>query len=207
MDKETRRLLMDVEIAVSSRHPREASLFLKYSTLVNAQVPSTMKYPTLELYLPKSLVQLISKRKLLTEPKVRYFGKHIVEDVRVIHRNNVTHCNLNPENMLVSEGMVLKILGFESSIQDSLRSTRPIITNEMKRVERTNTTSLIFHQDSLSVPEAQLSRTSEIVRGLEVWQKQVPGIPREARVVHKNVYKKDVKGHKGKHPLEEVSNL
>lgn len=38
---------MDVEIAVSSRHPREASLFLKYSTLVNAQVPSTMKYPTL----------------------------------------------------------------------------------------------------------------------------------------------------------------
>ncbi|KAF9338397.1 hypothetical protein BGZ91_008874 [Linnemannia elongata] len=80
-------------------------------------------YPRQELYLPKSLVQPIPKPKLLTDAKVRYFGKHIVEDVRVIHRNNVTHCNLNPENVLVSEGMVLKILGFESSIHDSLRST------------------------------------------------------------------------------------
>ncbi|KAH7030246.1 hypothetical protein BKA57DRAFT_443589 [Linnemannia elongata] len=70
-----------------------------------------------------SVSQLISKRKLLTEPKVRYFGKHIVEDVRVIHRSNVTHCILNPEIMLVSEGMVLMIPGFESSIHESLRFT------------------------------------------------------------------------------------
>ncbi|KAG0073722.1 hypothetical protein BGZ90_011356 [Linnemannia elongata] len=91
-------------------------------------------YPRQELYLPKSLVQPIPKPKLLTDAKVRYFGKHIVEDVRVIHRNNVTHCNLNPENVLVSEGMVLKILGFESSIHDSLRSTVPATGKLYKRI-------------------------------------------------------------------------
>lgn len=76
-----------------------------------------------ELCLPKNLASLMNKRKFLTEPEVRYFGKQIVEGVRAIHRNKITHRDLNPGNILFGEGMILKISNFGSSIPYSQKST------------------------------------------------------------------------------------
>ncbi|KAG0060264.1 hypothetical protein BGZ90_004104 [Linnemannia elongata] len=76
-----------------------------------------------ELCLPKNLASLMDKRKFLTEPEVRYFGKQIIEGVRAIHRNKIIHRDLNPGNILVGEGMVLKISSFGSSIPKSQKST------------------------------------------------------------------------------------
>ncbi|KAF9542575.1 hypothetical protein EC957_001868 [Mortierella hygrophila] len=69
-----------------------------------------------ELCLPRNLASLMAKRKFLTEPEVRYFGKQIVEGVRAIHRNKIIHRDLNPGNILVGDGMVLKISSFGSSV-------------------------------------------------------------------------------------------
>ncbi|KAF9156162.1 hypothetical protein BG015_007060 [Linnemannia schmuckeri] len=52
-----------------------------------------------ELCLPRNLASLMAKRKFLTEPEVRYFGKQIVEDARDIHRNGIIHRDLNPGNI------------------------------------------------------------------------------------------------------------
>lgn len=76
-----------------------------------------------ELCLPRNLASLMSKRKFLTEPEARYFGKQIVEGVRVIHRKGIIHRDLNPGNILVGEGMVLKISNFGSSVSKSEKLT------------------------------------------------------------------------------------
>ncbi|KAF9127914.1 hypothetical protein BGX30_014538 [Mortierella sp. GBA39] len=72
-----------------------------------------------ELCLPRNLASLMAKRKFLTEPEVRYFGKQIIQGVRAIHRNKIIHRDLNPGNILVGEGMVLKISSFGSSVHMS----------------------------------------------------------------------------------------
>ena len=85
---------------------------------------SDMMYLRQELCLSRDLASLMTKRKFLTEPEVRFFGKQIVKGVRVMHRNKIIYRDLNPRNILIGEGMVLKISSFGSSIPKSQKSTK-----------------------------------------------------------------------------------
>ncbi|KAF9123359.1 Cell cycle serine/threonine-protein kinase cdc5/MSD2 [Mortierella sp. 14UC] len=84
---------------------------------------SSGMYLRQELCLPRDLASLMAKRRFLKEPEVCYFANHLVAGLRAIHRSGIIHRDLNPANVLVGEGMVLKISNFGSAIHKSEKVT------------------------------------------------------------------------------------
>ncbi|KAF9094326.1 Serine/threonine-protein kinase plk2 [Mortierella sp. AD031] len=80
---------------------------------------SSGMYLRQELCLPRNLSVLMANRKFLTDPEVRFYAKQLVLGLRAIHRHDIIHRDLNPGNILVGEGMVLKIANFGSAISRS----------------------------------------------------------------------------------------
>ncbi|KAK3831045.1 MAG: kinase-like domain-containing protein [Linnemannia gamsii] len=76
-----------------------------------------------ELCLTRNLASLMAKRRFLTEPEVCYFANQLVEGLRAIHRTGYIHRDLNPDNILVGEGMVLKVSNFGNAIHKSVEVT------------------------------------------------------------------------------------
>ena len=60
----------------------------------------------------QSLLNLVNKRKILTEPEVRYFMSQLIFGVRYIHANQIVNRDLKLGNLFLSENMVLKIGDF-----------------------------------------------------------------------------------------------
>ncbi|KAG0277598.1 Serine/threonine-protein kinase plk2 [Linnemannia exigua] len=84
---------------------------------------SSGMYLRQELCLTRDLASLMAKRRFLTEPEVCYFANQLIEGLRTIHRSGFIHRDLNPENILVGEGMVLKISNFGNAIHKSEQAT------------------------------------------------------------------------------------
>ncbi|KAF9108935.1 Serine/threonine-protein kinase plk1 [Mortierella sp. GBA35] len=65
-----------------------------------------------ELCNPRSFWTLLCARGALQEFEVRYFGRQLLEGLKHIHDLGLIHCDLKPDNVLIGNGMVLKIADF-----------------------------------------------------------------------------------------------
>ncbi|KAG0351166.1 Serine/threonine-protein kinase plk2, partial [Mortierella sp. AD032] len=62
-----------------------------------------------ELCHPRDFWQLLNKRGALLEEEVRYYGIQLLDGLAFMHDRGILHCDLKPNNILISKGMVLKI--------------------------------------------------------------------------------------------------
>ncbi|KAG9063088.1 Serine/threonine-protein kinase plk1 [Linnemannia hyalina] len=79
---------------------------VKYFGLVND--PSG-KFPLFELCRPLDLFDLIRNRGHLTYPEVSYFGLGIAAGIAHLHEKTVIHCDLKPENVLITSDMQVRV--------------------------------------------------------------------------------------------------
>ncbi|KAF9142624.1 Serine/threonine-protein kinase plk1, partial [Mortierella sp. GBA39] len=79
---------------------------VKYFGVVN--YPSG-KFPLFELCRPLDLSDLIRNRGRLTYPEVRYFGLGIAAGIAHLHDKEVIHCDLKPENVLITSDMKVRV--------------------------------------------------------------------------------------------------
>ncbi|KAJ3226763.1 Cell cycle serine/threonine-protein kinase cdc5/MSD2 [Clydaea vesicula] len=69
-------------------------------------------YMTLELCEGKTFVEMLKKRKRLTEPEVRYFMFQLLDAVRYMHENKVIHRDLKLGNIFLTKDLKVKIGDF-----------------------------------------------------------------------------------------------
>ncbi|KAJ9581341.1 hypothetical protein L9F63_023479 [Diploptera punctata] len=74
-------------------------------------------YIILEICQNRSMVELLTRRKILTEPEVRYYMKQIMSGVKYLHDNSIAHRDLKLGNLLISEDMQVKIGDFGLSTE------------------------------------------------------------------------------------------
>jgi len=58
------------------------------------------------------MVHVLTKRKTLTEPEVRYYMQQLVDGCRYIHGRKIIHRDLKLGNMLLDSQMHVKIADF-----------------------------------------------------------------------------------------------
>ncbi|XP_073451644.1 serine/threonine-protein kinase PLK2-like isoform X1 [Aquarana catesbeiana] len=75
-------------------------------------------YLVLEYCRHKSLAHILSIRKILTEPEVRYYMKQILLGVQYLHLNRIIHRDLKLSNCLIAKNMTVKIgdLGLATTV-------------------------------------------------------------------------------------------
>ena len=54
-------------------------------------------------------MELLKRRKRLTEPEVRYYGWQLLDAVRYMHRRSIIHRDLKLGNLFLTKDMKLKI--------------------------------------------------------------------------------------------------
>ncbi|KAI3386885.1 hypothetical protein SNEBB_004529 [Seison nebaliae] len=71
----------------------------------------------------QDLSKLLEKRNKLTIVECRFFMRHIMEGVKFIHDKNYVHCDLKPNNIFLSDGLIPKIgdFGLITSIYEDER--------------------------------------------------------------------------------------
>ncbi|KAG9072111.1 Serine/threonine-protein kinase plk2 [Linnemannia hyalina] len=80
------------------------------------------------LYQPRDFYALLINRAPLPVAEIKFYGKQLVAGLKFILEAGIRHCDLKPENVLVAEGMQLKISDFGLSEESSVRSTRTVGT-------------------------------------------------------------------------------
>lgn len=60
----------------------------------------------------QSLVHVLKQRKTLTEPEVRFYMKQLIDGCKYIHHQRIIHRDLKLGNMLLNDGMQVKIADF-----------------------------------------------------------------------------------------------
>ena len=60
----------------------------------------------------QTLTELLSERKTLTEPEVRYYVAQLAEGIAHLHARNILHRDLKLANILLGHGLVVKIGDF-----------------------------------------------------------------------------------------------
>jgi len=73
-------------------------------------------YIILELCTKKSMKELMTRRRTLTEPQIAYFVKEIAEAIQCIHNALVIHHDIKLSNIFISDEMVPKVGDFGLSI-------------------------------------------------------------------------------------------
>ncbi|KAF9539212.1 Serine/threonine-protein kinase plk2 [Mortierella hygrophila] len=76
------------------------------------------------LYQPRDFYVLLINRAPLPVAEIKFYGKQLVAGLSFILEAGIRHCDLKPENVLVAEGMQLKISDFGLSEESSVKSTR-----------------------------------------------------------------------------------
>ncbi|KAJ3082840.1 Cell cycle serine/threonine-protein kinase cdc5/MSD2, partial [Quaeritorhiza haematococci] len=69
-------------------------------------------YMILELCENKTFVDMLKKRRRLTEPEVRYYMYQLLDAVRYMHQNRVIHRDLKLGNLFLTRDMALKLGDF-----------------------------------------------------------------------------------------------
>ncbi|KAF9280724.1 hypothetical protein BGZ88_012025 [Linnemannia elongata] len=76
----------------------------------------------MQLYVPPDFHSLLVNRSPLSIVEIKFFGKQLVAGLSYIHKAEIRHCDLKPENVLVDRGMQLKIIDFRLSEELFVRS-------------------------------------------------------------------------------------
>ncbi|KAH3669016.1 hypothetical protein WICMUC_005115 [Wickerhamomyces mucosus] len=104
-DKTKTKLLSEIKIHKSMSHPNIVQFVDCFEDDVNV-------YILLEICPNQSLMDLLKKRKVLTEPEVRYFMTQIIGGIRYMHTRRVIHRDLKLGNIFFDPEMNLKIGDF-----------------------------------------------------------------------------------------------
>ena len=85
-------------------------------------------YMILEVCENRTFVEMLRKRKRLTEPEVAYYMWQLLEAVEYMHKNNVIHRDLKLGNLFLTRDMVLKIgdFGLAANIKNEGERKRTI---------------------------------------------------------------------------------
>lgn len=104
-DKTKTKLLSEIKIHKSMAHPNIVQFVDCFEDDVNV-------YILLEICPNQSLMDLLKKRKVLTEPEVRFFMTQIIAGIRYMHTRRVIHRDLKLGNIFFDPEMNLKIGDF-----------------------------------------------------------------------------------------------
>ncbi|CDR37779.1 CYFA0S01e16996g1_1 [Cyberlindnera fabianii] len=104
-DKTKTKLLSEIKIHKSMTHPNIVQFVDCFEDDVNV-------YILLEICPNQSLMDLLKKRKVLTEPEVRFFMTQIIGGIRYMHTRRVIHRDLKLGNIFFDPEMNLKIGDF-----------------------------------------------------------------------------------------------
>eukprot|EP01138_Halocafeteria_seosinensis_P015469 gb/GECG01015787.1/.p1 GENE.gb/GECG01015787.1/~~gb/GECG01015787.1/.p1 ORF type:complete len:793 (+),score=102.09 gb/GECG01015787.1/:1-2379(+) len=69
-------------------------------------------YIMLEVCPNETLMEVLKKRKTLTEMEVRYYGLQLLDAIRYLHRNNIIHRDLKLGNLFLGKDMSVKLGDF-----------------------------------------------------------------------------------------------
>jgi serine/threonine protein kinase len=85
-------------------------------------------YMILEVCENRTFVEMLRKRKRLTEPEVAYYMWQLLEAVEYMHKNNIIHRDLKLGNLFLTREMVLKIgdFGLAANIKNEGERKRTI---------------------------------------------------------------------------------
>lgn len=104
-EKTKTKLLSEIKIHKSMSHPNIVKFVDCFEDDVNV-------YILLEICPNHSLMDLLKKRKVLTEPEVRYFMTQIIGGIKYMHTRRVIHRDLKLGNIFFDPEMNLKIGDF-----------------------------------------------------------------------------------------------
>uniref|UniRef100_A0AC34R5V4 Serine/threonine-protein kinase PLK n=1 Tax=Panagrolaimus sp. JU765 TaxID=591449 RepID=A0AC34R5V4_9BILA len=99
------KLSQEICIHQKLGHKHIVKLFAAFEDTANV-------YLLLELCTRRSLMELLQRRKQITEPEARYFIKHLASACSYIHKQNIIHRDLKLGNLFLSDDMVLKVGDF-----------------------------------------------------------------------------------------------
>ncbi|EFX62508.1 hypothetical protein DAPPUDRAFT_120158 [Daphnia pulex] len=74
--------------------------------------PGTKKRYVRGQLLGKSLMELLKRRKAITEPEARFLMHHLLLGVKYLHKNKIILRDLKLDNLFLNEGMAPKIGDF-----------------------------------------------------------------------------------------------
>ncbi|KAL7749927.1 Cell cycle serine/threonine-protein kinase cdc5/MSD2 [Sorochytrium milnesiophthora] len=103
--KHRQKLLHEIKIHSSMNHAHIVQFVHYFEDPENV-------YLILELCDNKSLMDMVRKRKRLTEPEARYFMVQLLDAVRYMHKQNVIHRDLKLGNLFLSRDMHIKVGDF-----------------------------------------------------------------------------------------------
>ncbi|EPX70602.1 PLK protein kinase Plo1 [Schizosaccharomyces octosporus yFS286] len=104
-DKTRQKLFGEIKVHQSMSHPNVVGLIDCFEDKTNV-------YLVLELCEHKSLMELLRKRKLLTEPEVRFLMLQILGALKYMHNKRVIHRDLKLGNIMLDESNNVKIGDF-----------------------------------------------------------------------------------------------
>ncbi|KAI9139727.1 kinase-like domain-containing protein [Paraphysoderma sedebokerense] len=103
--KHKQKLLAEIKIHSSMNHKNIVKFYHYFEDSENV-------YLILELCEHKSLMEMVKKRRRLTEPEVRYFMLQLLDAVKYMHQENVIHRDLKLGNLFLTGDMQLKVGDF-----------------------------------------------------------------------------------------------
>jgi serine/threonine protein kinase len=103
--KARQKLFSEIRIHQMLKHPNVVRFHHVFEDADNV-------YMILELCENKTFVDMIKKRKRLTEPEARYYMMQLLEAVQFMHDNKVIHRDLKLGNFFFAQDMQLKIGDF-----------------------------------------------------------------------------------------------
>lgn len=104
------KLLGEIKIHRSLNHPR----IVKFETFFEDKYNV---YIVLEICPNQSLMEMVRRRKRLTEPEVQYYMLQIIDGVRYCHKRNVIHRDLKLGNLFIARDMSVKLGDFGLAAQ------------------------------------------------------------------------------------------
>lgn len=104
-EKTRKKLLSEIQIHKSMKHPNIVQF-------IDCFEDETNVYILLEICPNGSLMELLKKRKVLTEPEVRYFTTQICGAIKYMHSRRVIHRDLKLGNIFFDKDYNLKIGDF-----------------------------------------------------------------------------------------------
>ncbi|KAJ9064978.1 Serine/threonine-protein kinase plk1 [Entomophthora muscae] len=118
-DDKKQRVNAEVAILRSLKHP---NIVKHYSSMEDRD----FVYHFMEICRHGSLQDLISRRKKLTEPEVRFYMLQILKAVAHLKKNQIIHRDLKLANIFIAEDMTLKIGDFGLAGKPDSRDDRTI---------------------------------------------------------------------------------